>query len=620
MSVKVLRGMIDELISQLERTEGEEAIAELCRPVAEWLEAKGYKTNTVLNYLSQTGYYKRVKEDLPHIDGVTAYQCEIEDGRTELRHYARKYLGLTPEEITEANATTRVTTRATSQGSEIDPKRYLARAAQLLKSHNPRDVAVGLIAATGRRPIEILFLGSFAEVPGEEFCVEFNGQAKKRGKGRTYRIPTFFSSWYLVERLNFVQDDPRFKELGERVIAQFPDDPSSQNDEIENSAGSTLRAIAHREFHGKQGENFILDTRAGKSSITLSSFRPAWAALATHETDGSLLHKIYRAGVLLGHIQDGESKDDGQLRHLQTTIGYGDYYIPKKFGDVARVTVPRPEPEPTPKTNNTKPQNVRIDPRDKARFDGMRRENNQATGFKMLLDRWEATGGDTLTDTTELKKKVARLEQKLAETRDELSRREAELELERQKRWAIEHQKTAKQETETMTPEQIQEFVNESVSKALAEALKGVVASPTAEPTAESEPPEPAPEPTPKAEPTRAKLIEADPELMELPNGELWERRDRGAAPEKIARTVRAIMAHNDETPDPEMRIAPTNAVIREISGTNGQTVSAWVKAHSDEILYHYSKYGMGDSLTTYFNRGKDIEAVTGQIKADMGI
>jgi hypothetical protein len=56
----------------------------------------------------------------------------------------------------------------------------------LLQSNDPHELAIGLIAASGRRPIEILARGSFTleeKLPSylkPGYFVQFRGQAKKR--------------------------------------------------------------------------------------------------------------------------------------------------------------------------------------------------------------------------------------------------------------------------------------------------------------------------------------------------------------------------------------------------------------------------------------------------------
>jgi len=77
-----------------------------------------------------------------------------------------------------------------------------------------------------------------------------------------------------------------------------------------------------------------------------------------------------------------------------------------------------------------------------------------------------------------------------------------------------------------------------------------------------------------------------------------------GSAQEKVRRSYLAVTSYNDSVPSD--RLAVTNQVLRQLSGSNGNDVSKWMKEHQDEIISHNAKYSMNtreNDLTTYYNK-----------------
>jgi hypothetical protein len=60
---------------------------------------------------------------------------------------------------------------------------------QLLESADPHELAVGIIAATGRRPHEILARAKFTPIEGQAYQVHFEGsRQRKRGDQPVFPI------------------------------------------------------------------------------------------------------------------------------------------------------------------------------------------------------------------------------------------------------------------------------------------------------------------------------------------------------------------------------------------------------------------------------------------------
>lgn len=81
------------------------------------------------------------------------------------------------------------TTKHATASGEIDVQRYIGVTSHLLQSSDAVELAVGLAAATGRRSIEIVFIGKFSPVKAtpdflsevsSEYLYQFQNPAKKR--------------------------------------------------------------------------------------------------------------------------------------------------------------------------------------------------------------------------------------------------------------------------------------------------------------------------------------------------------------------------------------------------------------------------------------------------------
>jgi hypothetical protein len=85
-----------------------------------------------------------------------------------------------------------------------DSAAITARAAQLIESDRPLDIAAGLLALTGRRPIEILKTARF-ELTGDQNTVMFSGQAKSI-ELRPIEIPTLIDAKRITAALERLRD------------------------------------------------------------------------------------------------------------------------------------------------------------------------------------------------------------------------------------------------------------------------------------------------------------------------------------------------------------------------------------------------------------------------------
>ena len=157
---KVLQEQITLLFDATKDLKSLEEIKPHCDRFNEWINTHtNYSTKSLGTVLSRSGFYKKFKSiPLEQGKNAEAIAKHDENGNVkgqELKHYAVLMCGLDRDDWKQRNETTRVIGRL-GNDQELDPDTYLEVTGQLLESEDPHELAVGIIAATGRRPHEIL--------------------------------------------------------------------------------------------------------------------------------------------------------------------------------------------------------------------------------------------------------------------------------------------------------------------------------------------------------------------------------------------------------------------------------------------------------------------------------
>jgi hypothetical protein len=129
--------------------------------------------------------------------------------------------GLDRDDWKQRNETTRVIGRL-GNDQEIDPDAYLEVTGQLLESADPHELTVGIIAATGRRPHEILARAKFTPIEGQAYQVQFEGQGKKRGDQPVFPIATLYPGEYVIKCLHRLRREGNTKVLLEKSLTNSP--------------------------------------------------------------------------------------------------------------------------------------------------------------------------------------------------------------------------------------------------------------------------------------------------------------------------------------------------------------------------------------------------------------
>lgn len=571
---KALQAKVNELFEATKNLETFEEMQPYCDDFNSWIkENTTYSQKSLGTVLSRYGLYKKFKS-LPLEQEVNAVPVPKfdKDGKqvaTELKHYVLTQCGLKKEDWETRNTTTRATDRLTN-GNEIDPEQYLEVVGKLLSSDDSHELAVGLVAATGRRPHEILARAKFTAVDGQEYQVGFEGQGKKRGDKPVFTIATLYPAEYIIKLHNQLLREPNTKALLKEAKAEFPNDIAAQNRAIDSRRNGSLNRVVREYFGDKDDCTPVLAVRYGEEQDNCKALRAAYAALATErDCPKSIGEKMLHAARLLGHYVD-ENPTDSSLRQTVTTLGYLDYYTNK------------PVPFPTVESERVELANVRVLSQD-------------IEIIRELQQQWGLPNQQTtVRNLIELAQKAKELEKKLLN---------AQLQLEEfRSQEAEKAEKTEQVEEETM--EDLDSRISRILDEKLSQYLPKLEAATTNHSHSSSAPK--------TKKPKQPKEDDTDWESMS--SEELRENKSRGGAEEKLRRSFLAIITHNDHKArdnngqqDISQMWVINNQALRQLSGCNGMLVKDWMERHQGAIDDHNSKYGLG----TYHNKGRgDITEV----------
>lgn len=598
MSVSI-QEQVDQLFVAVKDLQNFEEIKPYCEQFNEWLNTNtNYSIKSLGTVLSRAGFYKKFKS-LPLEQGKNAGSVAKHDANGnvtgyELKHYVLLLCGLDKKDWEERNETTRVSLRL-DNGQEISPEEYLEVTLKLLESQDLHEVAVGLIAATGRRPHEIIARAKFAPVEGQSYQVMFTGQGKKRGDKPVFAIATLYPASYVIERLNWLRKEPSTKTLLEEVANENPTDVAAQNRAIDSRRNGSLNRVVRGYFGDKGEKEPILNFRHGEEQDNCKALRAAYLALATERdclfsTGSKMLH----AARLAGHFVK-DAPTDRDLQNLVTTLGYADYYTTKPVG-----FPDAPEKE--------KLVQVRAIPADFEYLKELQGEwqlHNQQSVVSRLIEHHKSRV-DVAKQLQESQRLVAQLEaevKQLRQTNNQLEQALNQLETTNQQ---LQQEKTAMEvstpqqpQTVTLNVTELDSWLEAKIIEVVNKVTLGGAMAPAA-----------------KVAPAKVAPVKEEIDWQAKTDAEVWGSKAPGAALEKIRRSFQAICLYNDTvaTGDGD-RLAITNQALRDLSGCNGLLVRDWIETHKDEVISHNAKFGMENKKdpsnpASYANKGKDTNKI----------
>jgi len=196
-----------------------------------------------------------------------------------------------------------VETRRENQVHVRKTRDYLDHAVNLTRSSDAIRIIAGLLALTGRRPIEVASTGTLTELTGEggDYCVVFEGQAKTKGREKTmhnkpFPIPTLCAPRVALEAWERLRRSSR----GQEIAAM---EPRAFNSRL----GATLGYIVSNEFSA-----YLF----GREKAQPKDLRGVYAEICNqiYNGDGLIGRRIMDNGLyytrILGHsIHSGQVSD-----------------------------------------------------------------------------------------------------------------------------------------------------------------------------------------------------------------------------------------------------------------------------------------------------------------------
>ena len=611
---KVVQERVEQLFQATKDLQSLEEIKPYCEQFNQWIKKNTkYNVKSLGTVLSRAGLYEKFKS-LPLEQGKNAELVPKHDADgkvtgNQLKHYVLLLCGLNEKQWEERNETTRVSDRLTNAdedgntGIEIDPDTYLEVTEKLLASDDPHELAVGLIAATGRRTHEILARGQFTPVDGESYQAWFEGQGKKRGEKPIFKISTLFAASYIIERLAYLRKDANLKELLKEVSEEFPRDVAAQNKAIEDKRGNSLRRVVQKSFGGKDSNEPVLNFRYGQDQNDCKALRAACASLVTErDCKGSLGAKMYFAACFLGHITPGDKLSDSDLEHVATTLGYSDYYTTKPVGF--------PGDLPREKLANVR---VKSSDLEAIRYlQGQLEAPNHQSVVSELIKSYNLRL-DTATLLESAQQKLAQSEARLKQLQETINQLEAQVRQLQETNNQLEAAKNQLQQekdviettsqqpqTVTLNVTELDSWLEKKVIEMVSKLTLGGALN------------------APATIAISAKVAQPKEEIdwQAKTDAEVWASKTPGAAVEKVRRSYQAICLYNDTVATGEGdRLAITNQALRDLSGCNGLLVRDWIEQHKDEVISHNAKFGMENKKdpsnpASYANKGKDTDKI----------
>ena len=256
------------------------------------------------------------------VEGVNAVMWQKSDGSTILRHLHFKYCGVLDYDWSKDRkiADDKVIAKLDNQALDLHAEQFTESIKFALVSDDVYRMIAGAVAATGCRPIEIIYTAEFTPIEGEPKMLTIKGRVKKRDKEiqATSTILLGVTSDFFLRRLNLIRDSKIVRDKVaevEKIAQQIDaDDPDLKK------LSDAIRIQVNRIGVAKHFS--WLPVRQGEESPSCKSLRGAWAAIVTDLHCPKGTNELLYKSRILGHF-------DGDLSSLRTTLNYADYVVRK---------------------------------------------------------------------------------------------------------------------------------------------------------------------------------------------------------------------------------------------------------------------------------------------------
>lgn len=249
-----------------------------------WLNSASYHMTQIRNSV-------KVWQASIELDGHNSYPQQTKDGIVQ-QHYALLFMNYSSDTHKERQKPTE--DKKTEQRRNLAPincfDKYIETIERLLDSSDYRELAVGLIAASGRRISEILSTASFTQTG--QFEADFEGQLKAKKQTGKYPAYTLVESYKVVDGLLKLRRMAEIKEMKNWNLA-----------EIDSGKNNTINRFVKANF----GD--LIDPPHGESELSSKNLRAAYAAIAIYLFCPSNHSESLFIKERLGHTSDSTASN-----------------------------------------------------------------------------------------------------------------------------------------------------------------------------------------------------------------------------------------------------------------------------------------------------------------------
>lgn len=288
---QAMRERAAKFLAKLDGCKNQEEIERCCQEEKADFETVFESLNTRAAYMTQ--YRNAIKEWQQHIKltDSNSYPQRTKTGIVR-QHYALLYMNY-PREMHDERMQPTVQ-KKNEQRRNLTPincvDKYLETVENLLVSYDYRELAVGLIAATGRRISEILSTASFTQLG--QFEVSFEGQLKAKGETGEYPAFTIVESALVIDGILKLRRMAEIKEMKHWNLA-----------EIDSGKNNTVNRYVKQHF----GE--LIDPPHGEKELSSKNLRAAYAAIAIYQFCPSNHSESLFIKERLGHTSDATASN-----------------------------------------------------------------------------------------------------------------------------------------------------------------------------------------------------------------------------------------------------------------------------------------------------------------------
>lgn len=247
--------------------------------------------NAAATHMSQIRNAIKAWQSTVGLDDSVSYPQQTKDGIVQ-QHFALLFMNYSKAHHLERKQPTEE--KKNEQRRNLSPiksfDKYIETIEKLLDSPDYRELAVGLISATGRRISEILNTASFFQIG--QFEVDFEGQLKAKGEERKYPAFTLVESYKVVDGLLKLRRMAEIKEMKNWNLA-----------EIDSGKNNTINRFVKANF------NELIEPPCGEKELSSKNLRAAYAAIAIYLFCPSNHSESLFIKERLGHTSDATASN-----------------------------------------------------------------------------------------------------------------------------------------------------------------------------------------------------------------------------------------------------------------------------------------------------------------------